>query len=178
MKKLIPQKIKNIYHLAQAVLANILYGFPSRKMKVIGVTGTDGKTTTVQMIAGILEEAGKKVAMVSTINSRINGKESVNETKFTTASSFEVQKFIKKAAKNNCEYLVLETSSHSLDQYRVWGIKYDTAVITNVTREHLDYHKTMEEYRKVKCKLFENAKTTIVNLDMEKPEEYLECGAK
>jgi UDP-N-acetylmuramoyl-L-alanyl-D-glutamate--2,6-diaminopimelate ligase len=178
MKKIIPQSIKNIYHLMQAILANIIYVFPSKNIKIIGVTGTDGKTTTVHMIAGILEEAGKEVSVASTINFRMKGEESVNETKFTTLSSFQVQKFIKAAVDKGCEYLVLETSSHSLDQYRVWGIKYDTAVITNVTREHLDYHETMEEYRKAKRKLFDNVRVAIVNLDMENPEEYLNCGAK
>ncbi len=176
MKKLIPQQIKNLYHLFQAILANIWFGFPSRKIKVIGVTGTDGKTTTVQMIAKILEEAGKKVALASTINFKIGAEEKVNETKFTTLSSFKVQEFIAKAVKSGCEYMILETSSHSLDQYRVWGVKYDTAVITNVTREHLDYHKTMEHYRQSKMRLFKKARVAIVNGDMERPEDFLNFG--
>jgi UDP-N-acetylmuramoyl-L-alanyl-D-glutamate--2,6-diaminopimelate ligase len=176
LKNLFPQKLKNIYHLARATFANFLYGFPSRKIKVIGVTGTNGKTTTCQMIARILEEAGYRVALASTINFKIGEKEWVNKTKFTTLSPFAVQKFIKQAIKAGCQYLVLETSSHSLDQNRVWGIEYDTAVITNVTREHLDYHKTMEEYRKAKLKLFRKVKTAIVNLDMERPEEFLQSG--
>ena len=190
LKNLIPQNIKNLYHLAQAILANLIYGFPSKKIKVIGVTGTNGKTTTVQMIAKILEEAGnpvepgghgaRKVAVASTINFRINGDEEINKTKFTTLSSWAVQKFIKKAIENKCEYLVLETSSHSLDQYRVWGVAYQTAVITNVTREHLDYHKTMEEYRKAKIQLFKKVKTAVVNLDMENPNDFFkfETGNK
>lgn len=178
MKKIIPQKIKNIYHLLQAVLANIRFGFPSRKLKVIGVTGTDGKTTTTQMITKILEEAGKKVALASTINFKIGQKEWTNLSHFTTLSAFAVQKFIKQAVEKDCEYLVLETSSHSLDQYRVWGIDYKTAVITNITREHLDYHKTMESYRQAKRKLFNNAEVAVVNLDMENPEKFLECNAK
>ena len=162
IKKLIPQKIKNIYHLGQAVLANIWYGFPARKsfahsvaggpakkLKVIGVTGTNGKTTICQMIAKILEEAGFKTAMISTINFKLGEKEWVNKTKFTTLSSFEVQKFIKQAVQTGCEYMILEVSSHALDQNRVWGINFDTAVITNVTREHLDYHETMKKYRRV-----------------------------
>lgn len=190
-KKLIPQSIKNIYHLFQAVLANLLYGFPARRsyahsiaggpsknIKIIGVTGTNGKTTTVQMIARILEEAGFKVAMNSTINFKIGKKEWTNKTKFTTLSSFSVQKFIRDSVKAGCDYLVLETSSHSLDQYRVWGVEYDVAVITNITREHFDYHKTMEKYRKAKLKLFSKVKTAVINLDMEKPEDFLGCGAE
>ena len=182
IKKLFPQSIKNLYHLAQAILANVRYAFPSRKLKVIGITGSDGKTTTTQMVTRILEEAGKKVAMASTINFRINEQEEKNLSHFTTESAFAVQKFIKKAVDHGCEYLVLETSSHSLDQYRVWGVEYKTAVITNVTREHLDYHKTMERYRLAKKKLFKivsrNSGTVIVNLDMENPEDFLEFNVK
>lgn len=178
MKKLIPQRIKNYYHLAQAVLANFIYGFPSRKITIIGVTGTNGKTTTCQMIAKILEESGAKVALASTINFKIADKEWVNKTKFTTLSSFSVQKFIQKAVEVGCQYLVLETSSHALDQNRVWGVEYDTAVMTNVTREHLDYHKTMDDYRLAKYKLFTLASNIVVNLDMEMPKDYLVYRAK
>ncbi len=184
IKSLIPQNLKNIYHLSQAVLANFVYGFPSRKIKIIGITGTNGKTTTAQMITRILEEAGhpvkslhshgtSKVAMISTINFKLGEKKWVNKTKFTTLSAWATQKFIKQATDARCDYLILETSSHSLDQNRVWGVNYDTAVITNITREHLDYHKTMEKYRQTKLKLFKKAKNIVVNLDMEKPEEFL-----
>ncbi|HBO17165.1 MAG: UDP-N-acetylmuramoyl-L-alanyl-D-glutamate-2, 6-diaminopimelate ligase [Candidatus Moranbacteria bacterium GW2011_GWE2_35_2-] len=178
MKKIIPQKLKNYYHLLYAVVANFWYGFPSKKIKVIGVTGTNGKTTTVQMITKILEEAGFDVAMASTINFKLNGKEKVNKTKFTTLSAFAVQKFIMDAVLGEHDFVVLETSSHSLDQYRVWGVEYDTAVITNVTREHLDYHKTMEQYRKAKKTLFKKAENIVVNLDMEKPEYYLSADVE
>lgn len=177
VKKLIPQSIKNIYHLIQAILANLYFGFPSKKIKVIGITGTNGKTTTVQMITKILEEAGYKVAMASTINFKIGDKEWVNATKFTTLSAWAVQKFIKDAVKEKCDYLVLETSSHSLDQYRVWGVDYNIAVITNVTREHLDYHKDIERYRKAKLKLFKNVNDIVVNLDMNNSEEFLSVDA-
>jgi UDP-N-acetylmuramoyl-L-alanyl-D-glutamate--2,6-diaminopimelate ligase len=179
LKSLFPQFLKNWYHLSQAVLANLIYGFPSRKIKVIGVTGTNGKTTTVQMISHILEESGKKVAMASTINFKLGEKEWVNATKYTTLSPFAVQKFILQAVEARCDYLVLETSSHSLDQSRVWGVDYQTVVITNITREHLDYHKTMEKYRAAKMKLFQKAKVAVVNLDMERPEDFLEyCASK
>jgi len=200
IKALIPQSLKNLYHLAQAVLANIIYGFPSHNIKVIGVTGTDGKTTTVQMITKIFQEAGKKVAMASTINFVIDGVEEKNLSHFTTESAFALQKFISKAASAGCEYLVLETSSHSLDQHRVWGIEFQTAVITNITREHLDYHGTMEKYREAKGKLFKslksnfkfsilnfqsifndkilnNTKTSVVNFDMEYLDYFLNFDA-
>ncbi len=180
-KKLFPQQLKNYYHLAQAILANVWYGFPSKKIRVIGITGTDGKTTTVQMVGKILEEAGKKVALASTINFSINGKEEKNLSHYTTESSFALQKFIRKAINADCQYLVLETSSHALDQYRTWGVEYDVAAITNVTREHLDYHKTMEKYRQAKKILFKNVAKNkgnlVVNLDMENPEDFLDFEA-
>jgi UDP-N-acetylmuramoyl-L-alanyl-D-glutamate--2,6-diaminopimelate ligase len=178
MKNFVPQNIRNIYHLFQAILANLAYGFPSRNIKIIGVTGTNGKTTTCQMIARILEEAGSKVAMATTINFKIGEKEWVNATKFTTLSSFAVQKFISQAVESGCKYLILETSSHSLDQNRVWGVKYETAVITNITREHLDYHKNMEKYRQAKMKLYNEVNTVVVNLDMERPEDFISCKSK
>jgi UDP-N-acetylmuramoyl-L-alanyl-D-glutamate--2,6-diaminopimelate ligase len=178
MKKIIPQKIKNIYHLIRAVWANLWFGFPSKKIKVIGITGTNGKTTTTQLVTKILEEGGFKVAMASTINFKLAEEEWVNKTKFTTLSPWDVQRFIKWAVGRKCDYLVLETSSHSLDQYRVWGVDYDVAVVTNVTREHLDYHKTMEIYREAKQKLSKKANKVVVNLDMKKPEDFYNFPSK
>jgi len=183
MKNLIPQSIKNICHLFQAVLANVWYGFPSRKLKVIGVTGTNGKTTTVQMIAKILEEADFKIAIASTINFKIGEREWVNDTKFTTFSGFRLQEFLQKAVRAGCEYAVVEVTSHALDQNRVWGVDFSVAVVTNVTREHLDYHKTMEKYRKAKEKLFAMVSknsdgVAVANLNMENVEDFLKYRAK
>lgn len=182
IKKLVPQSIRNLYHFVQAVLANLIYGFPAKNIRIIGVTGTDGKTTTTQMVTRILEEAGKKVAMTSTINFRIAGKEKKNLSHYTTLSAFAVQKFLKQAVDEDCEYVVLETSSHSLDQFRVWGIEYEIAIVTNITREHLDYHKTMDEYRRAKKRLFEitakNKGVIIVNLDMENPDDFLDFNVE
>lgn len=183
MKKLIPQPIKNIYHLFQAIFANAWYSFPSQKLKVIGVTGTNGKTTTVQMTGKVLEEAGHKVAVASTINFKVGDKEWVNKSKFTTLSSWALQKFLKQAVSAGCDYAVIEVSSHSLDQNRVWGVDFDMAVITNITREHLDYHGTMENYAKVKEKLFiltsrKVGTTSVVNLSMEFAENFLKYGAE
>ena len=152
---------------------NLLYHFPAKKLKVIGVTGTNGKTTTVQFITRILREAGKKTAMASTINFVLGDREWTNASKFTTLSAWKLQKFLREAADSGCEYAVVETSSHALDQHRVWGVDYEIAVMTNVTREHLDYHRTMGEYRRAKRRLFDRARLAVVNLDMEHPEEYI-----
>lgn len=182
LSRFVPQSIRNIYHLAQAVAACAYFGFPAyatlrrgkqgKKLRVIGVTGTNGKTTTTQFIARILEQAGKRVAVASTIDFQIGGKKWVNVSKFTTLSSWQMQKFLREAVKARCEYAVLETSSHALDQHRVWGVPYDIAVMTNVTREHLDYHETMEGYCRAKRKLFLAARQAVINLDMEGPDYF------
>ncbi len=174
LSRIIPQSVKNLYHLSSAAVASIFFRFPGRKLRIIGVTGTDGKTTTVQCIAAILREAGKRVAVASTINFRIRDREWVNSSKFTTLSGWNVQKFLREAVSAGCEYAVLEVSSHALDQGRVSGVPFEVAVITNVTREHLDYHGTMKEYRRAKRRLFDRAKVGVVNLDMDDSAEFLE----
>ena len=159
------QNIKNYYHLLQAIVANILYRFPARKLNVIGVTGTDGKTTTTSLIYHILKSAGKKVAMITSIGAYIGDKQYDIGFHVTTPSSFGLQRYIRRAVDQGNEYLVLETTSHALDQNRVWGIPYKIGVLTNVTHEHLDYHKTWEEYAKVKFHLIANSEVGIVNRD-------------
>jgi UDP-N-acetylmuramoyl-L-alanyl-D-glutamate--2,6-diaminopimelate ligase len=149
------QKLKNIYHFFQAVLANLRYGFPSTKLKVIGVTGTDGKTTTTHLIAHILKSADKKVSFISSVVA--------SGFHVTTPDSFALQKLLKQSVDNHDEYFVLETTSHAIDQNRVWGIKYEVAVITNITHEHLDYHGTYENYSKTKLKILKMAKIGIKN---------------
>lgn len=163
------QELKNIYHLFTAVLANIYYGFPGRKLTVIGVTGTDGKTTTVNIIYTILRDAGESVSMISTVSANIHGQSSLLGFHVTTPRFFEIQKFLATAVKNHKgnkqNYLVLEVSSHSIDQYRVWGIPFKIGVITNITNEHLDYHKTFEKYLHTKVKLLQRAKIAVINKD-------------
>lgn len=161
------QKIKNFYHLFQAIIANIWFGFPSRKLKIIGVTGTDGKTTTTHLIAHILKTAGKKTSFVSSVFASIGGKESDIGFHVTTPNSFALQKLLRRSADNKDEYFILETTSHALDQNRVWGIKYEIGVVTNITHEHLDYHKNYEEYLFTKLKLLKRSKIGIVNNDDE-----------
>lgn len=163
------QASKNIYHLIMAILATIFYGFASKKFTVIGVTGTDGKTTTTHLIYHILNTAGKKVSMISSLGARINGEKYDTGFHVTTPSSWKLQRFIKKATEAPAEkkFLVLEVTSHALDQYRVWGIEFTIGVLTNVTHEHLDYHKTWERYVGAKTKLLKYAKIAVANKDDE-----------
>ncbi len=148
------------YHRLKAVYAAHHFGFPARKMVMIGVTGTDGKTTTVHMIEHILRHASKKVAMMSTVEFRINGEVLPNKSKKTTLSAWQTQKFLKRCLKSKVEYVVVECSSHALHQSRLWGIPFSIAALTNVTHEHLDYHRTMEAYRNAKMLLFKNVSHT------------------
>src|SRR3989344_4592910 len=155
------QRIKNIYHLFNAFLANVWFGFPSRHLTVIGVTGTDGKTTTTSLIYHILHESGYNTSMISSVGAIIGGKKYDVGFHVTTPSPWALQKFIRKTIDVGSKYLVLETTSHALDQHRVFGINYDVGVLTNVTHEHLDYHKTYENYARTKAKLLKMAKKAI-----------------
>ena len=164
VRKLIPQKFINYYwHLPKAILANCIYCFPSWKLKVIGITGTDGKTTTTNMIYQILKDAGKSVSMVSTINAVVGDKSYDTGFHVTSPDPFVVQKLIRDAKAAGSEFLVLEVTSHALDQHRFWGVKFDVGVVTNITHEHLDYHKTFENYKNTKVRLLRNVKYAVVN---------------
>lgn len=159
VKKLIPinlfKKIEPYGHGAEAILANIIYGFPARNLKVIGVTGTDGKTTTSTLITAMLRDAGYKVGMMTTISLDLGDGPIPNPTRLTTVTSFGLQRGMKKLAKANVDWVILETTSHALAQYRVWGVPYSVVAMTNITHEHLDYHGTFENYRDAKKRLFE-----------------------
>lgn len=159
------QKIKNIYHLFVAVFANILLFFPSRGMKVIAVTGTDGKTTTVNLIYHILKESRARVSMISSINAVIGDKTYDTGFHVTTPTSFALQKLLRKARKAKSEYFVLEVTSHAVDQNRIFGIPLKVGVLTNITNEHLDYHKTYDNYLRTKLEVLKKAKICIVNSD-------------
>lgn len=161
VKKLIPtslfRKIEPYGHLGEAVLANIRYGFPGRKLRVIGVTGTNGKTTTSFLIHRLLHESGIKVALLSTVAQGIGDDITMQTEHITTARSGVLQKKLREYANAGVEWVVVETSSHSLAQHRVWGVPYEVAVMTNITHEHLDYHGTFENYIEAKRRLFKIA---------------------
>lgn len=166
IRKLIPHSFINYgKHFPEAVLASLKYGFPGRRLKVIGVTGTDGKTTTVNMIYQILKEAGKKVSMISTINAVIAGKSYDTGFHVTNPGPSDIQKYLKMAEDHGDEFVVLEVTSHGLVQFRVWGIPFEIGVITNITHEHLDYHKTFDNYLQAKVKLIKEVRYAVLNAD-------------
>lgn len=140
--------------LALAQLAAALNGFPARKLIMIGVTGTDGKTTTCNLIYQILKAAGIRAGLVSTINAVIG--EQVLDTGFhvTTPEAPDVQQYLKQMVDSGLTHAVLETTSHGLDQQRVGACEFDLAAVTNITHEHLDYHGSYEGYRAAKARLF------------------------
>lgn len=159
------RNLKNAGHLVFAVIANIYFGHPSKGLTVIGVTGTDGKTTTANLVFHILSESGMKCALISTTGVIIGEKKYELNFHVTTPSSFSVQKYIKNAKKEGCKAVVIETTSHAIDQNRVYGINFDISILTNITHEHLDYHKTYLNYVYTKLKLLKNSKTSIANED-------------
>ena len=161
VKKVIPSNlfpaIEPYGHLAEAMLFNFKSGFPARGMKVIGVTGTNGKTTTAFMIHRMLTEAGYKTGLMTTVAYGINNDIRPQVHHMTNVPVPELMRRLKWMREQGVEWLVLETTSQALAQNRVWGVPYSVAVMTNVTHEHLDYHKTFERYRDAKRQLFKLA---------------------
>jgi UDP-N-acetylmuramoyl-L-alanyl-D-glutamate--2,6-diaminopimelate ligase len=167
--------LRLLYHQVLAFLAAVYYRFPSASLNVIGVTGTKGKTTTTNLIAAILQEAGHKVGMTSTINFQIGETRWNNSTKITTLGPFFLQKLLRRMVDENCTHAVLEVSSHAIAQNRIWGINFDTAVFTNIAEDHLEYHGGFENYLRTKGLLFERlnrsdrkpqiSKNSILNKD-------------
>jgi UDP-N-acetylmuramoyl-L-alanyl-D-glutamate--2,6-diaminopimelate ligase len=189
VKALIPRdlfkSVEPYGHLLEAVMWNVVEGFPARGMKVIGVTGTDGKTTTSTMIYTMLNEAGVKTGLMTTIGYGTPEHWRDNKVHMTTMQTRPMLKRIKALRAEGIEWLVLETTSHALAQNRVWGIPYSVGVMTNLTHEHLDYHGTFERYREAKVKLFRlvaansaGLRTGIVNADDPSAPYFAAAGTK
>ncbi len=178
-KKFIPQFLIKIYHYKLAFLGALLYGFPSKKLIIIGVTGTSGKSTTVDFITRILEEAGNKVASTSSIRFKVAEKEWKNKLKMTMPGRFIIQKLLRQAVSAGCKYAVLEVTSEGIKQFRHKFINFDTAVFLNLTPEHIDAHGSFENYRNAKLKLFQATKNThIINADDKNAKYFLDITAK
>ena len=171
-RKVLPKSalagLEKSYRKSRAKIISARFGNPARDLRVIAVTGTNGKTTTVNFLNEILKEAGYRTAMFSTANIEIAGKQTVNDTNSTTATVARLQKFFRDVKKADVEFALIEATSHALDQYKFEGVPIEMAIMTNLTQDHLDYHKTMENYAAAKAKLFEmNPNLVVLNADDE-----------
>jgi UDP-N-acetylmuramyl-tripeptide synthetase len=159
VKKMVPSSLFGMVapygHLLEAVAYNCAYGFPARKMKVIGITGTNGKTTTSFIVHRMLNDAGRKAGLMTTVAWAIGDDVQMQTQHMTNVPIPLLMKRLKQMKAEGVEWLVLETTSHALVQYRTWGVPYSVAVLTNITHEHLDYHKTFERYVAAKQRLFQ-----------------------
>ncbi len=158
-------------HAAYAQMCAKWFGNPAEKLHLIGVTGTNGKTSTTYMIKRILERAGHKVGLVGTIQNMIGDK--IVAAKNTTPNAYELNSLFSLMAAEGCSYAIMEVSSHALDQCRVYALNFDVAVFTNLTQDHLDYHITMENYLAAKKKLFKMCKIAVINIDDEYSNELI-----
>lgn len=168
--------------LALALMADKFYGHPSKYLHLIGVTGTNGKTTTCTLISKILEAAGERVGWITTLDYRID--KDVFQSKRTTPESLDLHRILYQMVNAGCEWAIVEVSSHSLALDRVAGCSFNAAILTNITQDHLDFHDTQDEYRKAKAKLFEMLdsdsagssidKVAIFNIDDPASREILE----
>ncbi|MBU4315420.1 UDP-N-acetylmuramoyl-L-alanyl-D-glutamate--2,6-diaminopimelate ligase [Patescibacteria group bacterium] len=160
IKKLIPLNLILLYHYFVAMIATIFYGFPSKKMIVIGVTGTKGKTSAINFIWSSLTAGGYKTGIISTANIRIGEKEFVNKYHMTMPGRFTIQKLLSQMVREGCKYCIVETTSEGIKQHRNTGIYYDIAVFTNLTPEHLQAHDgSFEKYKQMKGKMFMSLST-------------------
>jgi UDP-N-acetylmuramoyl-L-alanyl-D-glutamate--2,6-diaminopimelate ligase len=173
IKKIAPRFLLNWYYQFLPFLGSLIYRFPSRKVKIIGVTGTNGKSSTVELITSIFQEAGIKVASTTSIRFQINDKIWKNKLKMTMPGRFKIQKFLRQAVNQGCKHIILEVTSEGIKQHRHKMIDFDTAVFTNLDKEHIESHGSFENYKKEKLKLFKLANTLIVNLDNEHAESFL-----
>lgn len=180
LKKFIPDFLLGWYHFGWALAGAIIYRFPAKKLKIIGVTGTNGKSSVVFLISRILEKAGYQVASLSSIQFKIKDRTWVNDLKMTMPGRIKLQGFLHQAKKAGCQYVVLEATSEGIAQHRHRFIGFDAAILTNLTQEHLESHGGFENYRRAKGKLFQSLKSggrAIVNLDDRNADYFLQFKA-
>jgi len=179
LRKIVPKSIFDFYHFILAFLGDLIYKFPSKTIKIIGITGTNGKTTTAEMIAKIFEMAGYKIALLDSVRFKISQKEEINTLRMTMPGRFFIQRFLRKAVNSGCQYAILEVTSEGIKQHRHKFIKFDVAVFTNLAPEHIESHGSFEKYREAKGKLFRATKNIhIINIDDENANYFLKFPAK
>lgn len=190
IKKLSPKFIFSIYYYLLAIIGAVIYGFPSKRMVVIGITGTKGKTSAINFIWSVLNNNGMKTGIITTANIRIGEKEFLNKYHMTMPGRFNIQKLMSEMVKEKCKYCLVETTSEGIKQFRHIGIDYDIAIFTNLTPEHLQSHGSFENYKIAKAKLFKHIsshkkiidgkeieKIIIVNNDDENKDLFLSFPA-
>ncbi len=166
-RQLIVEEPRKVY----AEMCSAYFGDPCRKIKIIGVTGTNGKTSTCLMIKSLLESLGYKTGLIGTVQNMVG--EQVLPAKNTTPGAYELHSLFSLMEMSGCEYAVMEVSSHAIDQERVHGLRFACCVYTNLTQDHLDYHKTMENYLAVKKRIFSACDHAVVNVDDSYSDEIL-----
>lgn len=169
--QLIVENSRRVY----ANLCSAFFGRPASRIKIIGITGTNGKTTTSVLLKWVLEHQGFKVGLIGTIQNVVG--EQVLPAHNTTPDAYEIHSLLSLMEKAGCEYVVMEVSSHALDQERVYGLHFAAGIFTNLTQDHLDYHKTMENYLSCKKRLFYACDCSIVNLDDPAAQEIIASSA-
>lgn len=181
-RKIIPKPLfralQPIYHFTLAWFAAVFYWFPSRHLTVIGVTGTNGKSTVVELLYHIFEEDGFSAASISSLHFRMQEREWRNDLKMTMPGRFSIQRFLWEARRKGCRIVILEVTSEGIKQFRHKFIKFRAAVLTNVTPEHIESHGSFEKYREAKAKLFKNSPIHILNGDEENLEYFKTIPAK
>ncbi len=179
LRKFVPEFLIGWYHFLLAFLGTVLYRFPARKLVVIGVTGTNGKSTTVDMISRIFQEAGLKIASLSSIRFQIRDKEWQNKLKMTMPGRFSIQKFLRQAVSEGCTHAVIEVTSEGILQHRHRFLNFSMAVFTNLSPEHIERHGSFEKYRAAKGKLFQAVKKIhVINGDDENAQYFLQFPAR
>ncbi len=188
IKRLIPKRLfktlQPLYHWLLAFLAALIYRFPSKKVYIVGVTGTKGKTSVLEIINVILEEAGYKTALLSTLRFKIGKDSERNKKKMTMPGRFFMQKFLRKAVKEKCQYVLMEMTSQGVLQYRHKFIHPDAMIFTNLTPEHIESHGSFENYKEAKQELFKalekslkKKKVIVVNGDDENAKDFVKFAA-
>ena len=179
LRKITPKFLLSWYHFLWSFFGAVFYGFPARGMTVIAITGTNGKSTTVDMLSRIFKEAGFKTASMSSVRFQIQEEEWKNKMKMTMPGRFAIQQFLRQAKNKKCTHVVLEVTSEGMLQHRHRFIGFHTAVFTNLSKEHIERHGSFENYKNTKGSLFSMVKNThVINTDDEHASFFLKFPAK